>query len=115
MPVAFYMDQHVPLAITEGLIRLGVDVIRTQDDGRDRATDDEILDRAAELGRVVFTRDEDFLALAHERQAEDVPFAGVAYAHQQGASVGDCVRDLALIAAACEPKELENSVLYLPL
>jgi len=115
MPVAFYMDQHVPKAITEGLQRLGIDVIRTQDDDRDRATDEEILDRATELGRVVFTRDEDFLALAHERQTDGTEFAGVVYAHQQGLSVGDCIRDLALLAGACEPAELRNAVVYLPL
>jgi len=42
-----------------------------------------ILDRATELQRVVFTQDEDFLAIANRRQQEEVNFAGVIYSHQQ--------------------------------
>lgn len=115
MAVAFYMDQHVPKAITLGLRRLGVDVLRTQDDGYDRADDEVILDHAGALGRVVFTRDEDFLAIAQQRQLNGTHFAGVVYAHQEGPSVGDCIRDLAIIAGASEPADMENRVEYLPL
>ena len=115
MAVAFYMDQHVPRAITEGLRRLGVDVLRTQDDGYDKADDAHILDHAAALARVVFTRDEDFLAIAHERQANGTPFTGVVYAHQQGPSMGDCIRDLEIIAVAYDLGDMENRVEYLPL
>ncbi len=115
MAVSFYMDQHVPRAITEGLRQRGVDVLRTQDDGHDRAVDADILDHAAALGRVVFRRDEDFLAIAQKRQANGTYFAGVVYSHQQGPSVGECVRDLEIIAVASEPAEMENRVEYLPL
>ena len=57
MPVAFYMDVHVPQSITDQLRRRGVDVVTAVDDGRQRATDEEILARATELGRVSFTQD----------------------------------------------------------
>jgi len=49
-----YTDQHVPNAITKGLRLRGIDVLRVQDDGHDRALDHVILDRAVTLGRVVF-------------------------------------------------------------
>jgi hypothetical protein len=74
-----------------------------------------ILDRAAALGRVVFTRDEDFLALAHARQASGTPFAGVVYAKQMVVSIGACVIDLEIIAGVHDPADVENSVVYLPL
>lgn len=115
MGLAYYMDQHVPSAITEGLRRSGIDVLRTQDDGHEQADDEVILDRAAALGRVVFTRDSDFLIIAHRRQADGTPFAGVVYAHQTAVSIGDCISDLDLIADAYEPADMENRVEYLPL
>lgn len=59
--VGLYMDEHVPSAITEGLRRRGVDVITVQDDGMDGSDDDVILDCTTWLGRVIFTRDQDFL------------------------------------------------------
>lgn len=115
MPVSLYMDEHVPRSITRGLCRRGVDVLRVQDDGH-RSTDDElILDRAAALGRVVFTRDEDFLVIAQARQANGVPFAGVVFAHQRGPGIGQCVTDLETVATASAPDEWENVVEYLPL
>lgn len=77
--------------------------------------DDVLLDRVTALGRVIFTRDLDFLAHARERQTNDVTFSGVVYAHQLGASIGQCVTDLELLAKACEPEYMMNRVQYLPL
>jgi predicted nuclease of predicted toxin-antitoxin system len=55
--VAFYMDHHVPSAVTEGLRRRGVDVLTTYEDGLAAADDEVILQRATVLGRPVFTQD----------------------------------------------------------
>jgi len=54
-----YMDVPVPNAITHGLILRGVDVLTAQADGTTRLEDPALLDRATELGRVLFTEDED--------------------------------------------------------
>ncbi len=59
---ALYMDVHVPAAITRALRRRGADVVAAQDDGAARLLDPALLDRAAKLGCIVFTRDSDFLA-----------------------------------------------------
>lgn len=115
MAVALYMDQHVPNAITRGLRRRGVDVLRVQDDGHDRADDEVILDRALALGRVVFTQDDDFLTIAQARQNGGAAFSGVVYVKQQTVSIGDCIRDLEIIAAASSPDDMMNKVEYLPL
>ncbi|MGL5804946.1 MAG: hypothetical protein ACRC11_05820 [Xenococcaceae cyanobacterium] len=42
-------------------------------------------------------------------------FFGVIYAHKLRVSVGDCIRDLEIIAKAATPEELANRVQYLPL
>lgn len=70
---------------------------------------------AREQGRVLFTHDIRFKALAENWQRADKPFAGLIYGHAEGASLGQYVRDLELIAKACEPSELANTVIHLPL
>jgi hypothetical protein len=109
------MDEQVPFAITAGLRRRGVNVRSVQEDGRESANDEAILDRAAALGRVLFTQDKDFLAIGVDRQQHAVPFAGILFARQEGPSIGDCIRDLELIARVCEFAEYANRVEYLPL
>ena len=80
--LALYMDHHVPRAITEGLRLRGIDVITAYEDGADDMEDSALLDRATELGRVLFTQDDDLLAEATKRQKEGVTFGGVIYSHQ---------------------------------
>ncbi len=115
MTVALYMDEHVHRAITVGLRMRGVDVLTVQEDGFRNTPDSLILDRATELGRVLFSQDDDLLAEATRRQRMGQPFAGVIYAHQQRTNIGMCVRDLELITQAAEPEDLANRVEYLPL
>ena len=114
MPVAFYMDEHVPHPITRGLRRRGVDVLRAQDDGHDETGDDVILDRAATLGRVVFTLDDDFLKIAQVRQTNGVPFAGAVYAHQERTSYAECIYELEVAAVASDPSDWVDTVRYIP-
>ena len=113
--LALYMNQHVPRAITEGLRLRGIDVITAYEDGASDMGDPELLDRAAELGRVLFTQDDELLAEATQRQRKRIFFNGVVYAHQLRVSIGNCIRDLEIIAKAGEPEDLTNSVQFLPL
>jgi Domain of unknown function (DUF5615) len=98
--LALYMDVHVPAAVTRSLAVRGVDVITAQMDGAPRLPHNALLDRAGELGRIVFTRDEDFLVEATARQRRNVSFAGLIYAHQLRVTIGRCVNDLEIIALA---------------
>jgi hypothetical protein len=113
--IALYMDENVPRPITLGLKLRGVDVLTVQEDGYSGFDDLQVLDRAKELQRVVFSQDEDFLIEANRRQSEDINFSGVIYAHQRSISIGDCVRDLEIIAKAANSPEFVNRVLYIPL
>ena len=115
MPIAFYMDHHVPRAITLGLRLRETDVITAYEDGTSELDDAGVMDRASELGRVLFTRDDDLLVEATRRQREGIPFDGVVYAHQLRVSIGRCVEDLDLIAKVAEPVDLMGQVVFLPL
>ncbi len=115
MALAFYMDHHVPKAITNGLRLRGVDVLTAYDDGAHEYDDDDLLDRATELKRVLFTQDDDLLEEAAERIEESIPFYGVIYAHQLRVSIGVCVNDLEMIAQVGEPEDIINMVQFLPL
>lgn len=60
MSLTLYMDEHVHGAITTGLRLRDVDVLTVQEDDRSGFPDPEILDRATQLCRIVFTQDRDF-------------------------------------------------------
>jgi predicted nuclease of predicted toxin-antitoxin system len=111
----YYMDHNVRREITDGLRRRGVDVLTAHEDGADRLSDPELLDRATALGRVLFTRDEDLIREAIRRQQAGEFFAGVIYAHQLRVSIGQCVTELELIAQLEDPKDYENRLQRLPL
>lgn len=115
MALAFYMDQHVPRAITVGLRLRGVDVLTAYEDGKSELDDPDLLDRASELNRALFTQDDDLLVEAARRQRENIPFHGVIYAHQLRAPIGICIRDLELIAKAGEPDDIINKIQFIPL
>ncbi|MFO0950675.1 MAG: DUF5615 family PIN-like protein [Isosphaeraceae bacterium] len=110
-----YLDEHVPRAIAEGLRLRGIDVLTVQEDGLRGYPDPAVLDRATELGRVVFTQDPDFIDEANRRLRQGVPFGGVVYCHQRRLTVGSIIQELQLIATCAEPAEVENRVTYLPL
>jgi predicted nuclease of predicted toxin-antitoxin system len=113
--IALYLDENVRGALIRGLRLRGVDVLTVQEDGAEGRPDPQVLDRATELGRLLFTQDEDLLTVAAGRQRLGLSFPGVVYAHQLEVSVRQCLEDLELIAFAGKPEEFENLVRYLPL
>ena len=113
--IRLYMDVHAPEAVTRGLRQRGVDVMTAQEDGTTRLLDDQLLDRASALGRVLFSEDKDLLREAAARQRRGDAFAGVIYIHQLDLAIGRCVEDLELIAKVYSAEEMANWVQYLPL
>jgi predicted nuclease of predicted toxin-antitoxin system len=109
------LDVHVPAPITRALKNRGVDVLTAQDDGARTLPDDQLLDRANALDRVLFSRDKDLLREAQARQTRGQSFAGVIFAHQLRVTIGRCIEDLELIAKVGEPEDFRNRVEYLPL
>jgi predicted nuclease of predicted toxin-antitoxin system len=85
--VRLYLDVHVHRAVTDGLRLRKVDVLTAQDDEAADLDDPELLDRATELGRILFSQDDDLLREAKQRQQIGELFSGVIYAHQLNISI----------------------------
>jgi len=109
------MDHHIRSAVTNGLRRRGADVLTADEDGHARTPDDRVLRRATQIGRVVFTHDTDYLAIAHQWQAIGQEFAGVVFVHQEALPIAKMIDDLELIAKATDPEDMRNRVEFLPL
>lgn len=114
MSQKLYMDVHVPLAVTRALRRKGHDVITAQEDSCATLPDDLLLNRAGELGRLLFTQDQDFLEETARRLREGRPFTTVMFA-SQFVSIGTCVRDLELILGSLADDESTGQLIHLPL
>jgi hypothetical protein len=115
MPVALYLDVHVPQAVADQLSRRGVDVLTAFDDGSAELSDDMLLDHSTRLGRVLITFDVRFKALAEHWQHSGRGFGGLIYAHPLRVSIGQLVHDLEIIAKTSQPDDWTNYVERLPL
>jgi hypothetical protein len=109
------MDVNVRSAVTIGLRMRGVDVLTSQEDGTRTLSDSDLLDRAADLERLLFTHDDDLLREAAMRHRSGRAFGGVVYSHQLNATVRECIDDLDLIAKATSFEEWSDRIEFLPL
>lgn len=115
MALTLYMEVHIPAAITDGVRRCGLDVLTSQEDGTRTADDEPLLTRAATLGRLLVTYDEDFLTIAAQWQGTGKHFPGILFASPMGISIGRLIADIHLVAEVCPAEEVADRVIYLPL
>ena len=113
MSLRYYMDQHVPAQIADGLRRRGIDVLTAYEDDRSTGDDEDLLARATALRRILFSQDTDFLVISGEWQRTGHEFAGIVYAHQLNVTIGRAVRDLELLARVMDSKDMRNRIEYL--
>lgn len=67
------------------------------------------MEHANSLGRVLFTQDIRFKALAESWQNEGKIFAGLIFGHQLHGSIGQYIRDLELIAKATDSTDRKQA------
>ena len=84
------------------------------EDGRATDSDEQLLERSTELGRILFTQDIHFKALAEDWQRHGRSFQGLLFGPQLGATLGQYVSNLEMIAVASEAREWINVVQHLP-
>ena len=84
--------------------RQGIDIIR----GPLGFDDDEYLELATELSRVVCTVDDDYLKLA----ARGIVHAGIIWCEQDKFTIGDRIRFLRFVHALSDADEMRNKVTH---
>ena len=114
MPLAVYMDVHVPVSVSEGLRRKQIDVLTAQEDSAGRLSDDDMLSRATALQRVLFTQDADFLEMSARWQRQRLAFVGILFA-AQGTPIGRLIEDAELCLAGMTAEEFRERLVHLPL
>jgi hypothetical protein len=102
------MDENVPIAVSDGLRRRGVDVLTAQQANLREAAEAQHLAFALADGRVIFTLDSDFLHL----HAVGFAHSGIVYAPQQ-TSIGTLVRGLMLVYDVLGPEDLTSHVEFI--
>lgn len=112
MGLRLYADEWVDGRITAGLRRRGVDVVTAAEERLLGAPDDQHMDRATALGRVILTADEDFFVIVRDRFARNVSFPGLMFLKPL-ADVGRAVRAIVHTAEAIDP-DPQNWIKWLP-
>ncbi len=105
----FYFDEHLDLVIASQLRLRGVDAVTAREVGRanQKITDQEQLAYAVSEGRVMVSKDRDFVTLAYVQ----VPHEGVILL-QKPLPVGDTIEYLEFMAKGTEPYEIRNQLVY---
>ena len=109
MPLALLCDEHIDYDIIEGLVQQGIDAVSAQQMGLDATDDALILEEARQLGRVIYTGDDDYLTLS----SSGIPHLGILYHHPLKYSIGDAIRTVNLACQALSAEEMANRVEFL--
>lgn len=106
--IRFHLDEHVDPAIASALRRAGIDVTTTKEAGLRTHDDVAHLRFAREEGRVIVTRDQDFLRLA----SRPLDHAGIVF-YTADESIREIIEGLILIYEVMLPSEMKGYVEYL--
>jgi predicted nuclease of predicted toxin-antitoxin system len=111
--IRIYTDESVDVAIAQGLNRRGVEAFSARDRDKLGLTDEEQLIFASREKATIFTHDADFLRIAVRWSAEGRTHYGVIYCHQTTYGIGDCIRNLKLLATVLTPEDMINHIEFL--
>jgi hypothetical protein len=116
-PLRFLVDEDFDNGILRGVIRKmpELDIVRVQDVGLSGAKDPEVLEWAAQNGRVLLTHDVSTMtAYASARVSGALPMPGV-FAVSQSLPIGKAIEEILLLAECSLQGEWEGQIRYLPL
>lgn len=108
--IHLYFDENVEIAVAEQIRIRGIEAVTVRDLDMLGDTDENHLARATQMGYVLCTYDQDYLRLV----AEGVEHAGIIFAQDHTATLGDWMRGLELICGVLTAEDMKNHVEYLP-
>ena len=106
--IRFHLDEHVDPAIANALRRAGIDVTTTIEAGLRTKDDTAHLSFAHDEGRVIVTRDQDFLRLA----SGTLDHSGIVF-YTASQSIREIIEGLILVYEVMLPSEMRGGVEYL--
>ena len=107
--IRFYFDESVELAVSEQLASGGLDVVSAHSLDALGDQDQNHLERATHMRRILCTYDADFLRLASAGSEH----AGIIYANARKMSIGGWIRELRSIHARLTAEEMIGQVIFL--
>ncbi|MBI4557872.1 MAG: DUF5615 family PIN-like protein [Candidatus Hydrogenedentes bacterium] len=107
--VRFYLDEHIPNAVAQGLRRRRIDVLTTFEARRGGSPDKDQMRFAARQGWIIVTGDADYLAAAALGESH----AGIVFLTEHAHSVGRIVSHLTLIHDQLTAVDMTNRVEFL--
>ena len=113
----FLADENFNGRILRGIRRElpDVDIVRVQDTVMYQAADPQILEWAAQEGRILLTHDiETLVGFANDRIAAGLPMPGV-IAARLTVPIGLVIDEIVTIIGASDTSDWENIVTFLPL
>ncbi|MBI5034834.1 MAG: DUF5615 family PIN-like protein [Chloroflexi bacterium] len=105
--IRFYLDEHIPKAVADGLRHRGILVTRAQEVGLRRASDEQHMEYARRENCVVVTKDSDFLRF----HREGLTHSGIVYLDRD-ATIGEIINALELIAETLSSEDMQDHVEY---
>lgn len=113
----YLADEDLDIRIVRGVRRAApdIDFIRVQDVRLGAHSDDLVLIHAAEAGRLVVTHDVSTMTAAAIRRTQRGESTLGVIVVPQVLSIGRAIDDLIVLAAASEPDEWQDQILFLPL
>lgn len=107
--IKFHLDENIELAVAKGLRIHGIDVTTTPEQKLIASVDEDQLAYATKQGRLLITKDNDFLKIA--RLTTD--HTGIAYTPQHTLTTGQIVRALKRIYDEKTPEQIQGTVTYI--
>ena len=111
--IRIYTDESVDVAIAQGLHRRGIEAFSARDRNKLGLTDEEQLSLAKEEKAAIFTHDTDFLRIAAQWSNEGKFHYGVIYCHITAYGIGDCIRNLKILATVLDSEDMINHIEFL--
>ena len=110
-------DENFHGDILRGLLRLEpkLDIIRVQDTDLLQTADPVVLEWAAKEGRILLTHDvRTMTRYAYDRIRSGRPMPGVLEVRDD-LPIGQAIEEVLTVLLTCEPDELSNRVIFIPL
>lgn len=117
MKPRFLADENIDPDVVRGVKRrvFGVDIVRVQDVGLRTVGDPEILQWAADEGRILISHDlKTIPGFAADRLLAGRPMPGVLLL-RSALAIAQAIDELAAVAGASDAEEWNNQIGYLPL